>query len=323
MESAQNRYKIGAMVGKRSQTVFNCLKPLAFWAVAIALSSLSVQAQKGGSSGGGSGGARGNPGGVTNSRPTYSPAQPGIQPGADPGLMLPTITPQPMQKPVVADDESCLPWDLPTARNASVSAIRLAVPEKARSHYEKACGAFKKKKLTEAEQQARDAIQKYPKYPAAWIMLGQVLQDEQKMDEAHEACMQPMKVEPAYLPPYLCLAGLLDREGKWDDLVTWSDRFQGLNLTADMYSNYYRGLALFHLQNFPEAQKCLSKAIDIDMAHHQPAFNFLMAQIYGQQGNMADASAQIQQFVKYSSSKQDKDAAKEYLTGLQSQQIAK
>ena len=154
-------------------------------------------------------------------------------------------------------------------------------------------------------------------------MLGQVLQDEKKMDEAHDACMKPMSVEPTYLPPYLCLAGLLDREEKWDDLVTWSDRFQGLNLTAEMYSNYFRGLALFHLQNFPEAQKCLSKAIDIDMAHRQPAFNFLLAQIYGQQGDMADAAAQIQQFVKYSPSKQDKDAAKEYLTQLQAQQNAK
>ena len=65
-------------------------------------------------------------------------------------------------------------------RGATVSAIRLGVPGKARSQYEKACDAFKKKKMTEAEQHVRDAIQKYPKYPAAWVMLGQVLQDEQR-----------------------------------------------------------------------------------------------------------------------------------------------
>jgi tetratricopeptide (TPR) repeat protein len=237
--------------------------------------------------------------------------------------MVPTTGTQPLQKPAVSEDESCLPWDLPIARSGSVSAIRLGVPNKARSQYEKACGAYKKKKMSEAEQHARDAIEKYPKYPAAWVMLGQVLQDQQKMDEAHDACSQPISVDPTYLPPYLCLAGLLDREQKWDDLVTWSDRFQGLNLTGDMYANYYRGLALFHLQNFPEAQKCISKAITIDMAHHQPAFNFLLAQIYGEQGNMADATVQIQQFVKYSSSKQDKDAARQYLSQLQAQQNAK
>jgi len=41
-------------------------------------------------------------------------------------------------------------------------------------------------------------------------MLGQVLQDEQKMNEAHDACLQALSVDPTYLPPYLCLAGLLE-----------------------------------------------------------------------------------------------------------------
>jgi tetratricopeptide (TPR) repeat protein len=223
----------------------------------------------------------------------------------------------------VVEDESCLPWDLPAMRGATVSAVRLGVPGKARNKYEKACDAFKKKKLTEAEQHVRDAIQEYPKYPAAWVMLGQVLQGEQKMDEAHDACSQPLTVDPAYLPPYLCLADLLDRENNWDGLVTWSERFLGMNLAGDMYANYYRGLALLHLGNLPEAQKSLLKAIAIDSEHHQPGLNFLLAQIYGEQGNTADATLQLQQVLKYSHSRQDKVAAREYLTKLRSQQDVK
>ena len=209
-------------------------------------------------------------------------------------------------------------------RGATVSAIRLGVPGKARSQYEKACDAFKKKKLTEAEQHVRDAIQKYPKYPAAWVMLGQVLQDEQKMDEAHDACSQPISCR-IRLTCLLIFAwrDLLDREKNWDDLLTWSDRFLGLNLAGDMYANYYRGLALFHLRKLPEAQKSVSKAIAIDSQHHQPGLNFLLAQIYGEQGDMVDATLQIQQFLKFSNSRQDKDSAKEYLKKLRSQQNAK
>ena len=246
---------------------------------------------------------------------------PGMQPNMEPGIIVPTT--EPIQKPGVVEDESCLPWDLPAMRGSTVSAIRLGVPSKARSQYEKACDSFKKKKLTEAEQHVRDAIQQYPKYPAAWVMLGQVLQDEQKMDEAHDACSQPLTVDPAYLPPYLCLADLLDRENNWDDLVTWSDRFLGMNLAGDMYANYYRGLGFFHLGKLPEAQKSVLKAIAIDSEHHQPGLNYLLAQIYGEQGDKPDAILQLQQVLKFSHNRQDKVAAKEYLKKLRSQQNAK
>jgi tetratricopeptide (TPR) repeat protein len=223
----------------------------------------------------------------------------------------------------VAEDEACLPWALPDVRGATVSAIRLGVPSKARGQYEKACGEFRKKKLTDAEQHARDAIEKYPNYPAAWVMLGLVLQGEQKMDDAHDACSKPLKVDPTYLPPYLCLAALLDHEKNWGDLVTWSDRFLGMNPAADLYAYYYRGLAQFHLNKLPEAQKNVSQAIAIDTEHHQPGLYFLLAQIYGQQRDLPDATVQIQQFLKYSGSRQDKDSAREYLSELQSQLNAK
>jgi tetratricopeptide (TPR) repeat protein len=154
-------------------------------------------------------------------------------------------------------------------------------------------------------------------------MLGQVLEDEQKMNEAHDACSKALRVDPTYLPPYLCLAGLLDREKQWGDLLTWSDRFLGMNPSGDLYAYYYRGLSLLHLHKLPEAQKSVSQAIAIDSQHHQPGLYFLLAQIYGDQGDVVDASLQIQQFLKFSNSRQDKDSAREYLSELESQQSAK
>jgi tetratricopeptide (TPR) repeat protein len=227
---------------------------------------------------------------------------------------------------VVVEDESCLPWDLPDVRGATVSAIRLGVPAKARSQYEKACGAFKRKKLSEAEQHVRDAIQEYSNYLAAWVMLGQVLQDEQKMNEAHEACSQALNIDPTYLPPYLCLAELWDREKQWGELLSLSEKpaiFSALNLAGDMYAYYYRGIALFHLRNHAEAQESVSQAIAIDTEHHHPEFYFLLAQIYGEQGDVVDATLQVGKFLKFSNSRKEKDAARQYLSELQSQQNAK
>src|SRR6266566_659838 len=246
------------MVIRLSQLRIACWKRAAFWALAIALSALPLLAQKGSppTTGGSPGGSRGPTGGVPRGNSGGTPIQPGTQPNT-PGVYIPTM--ESIPKPVVVEDETCLPWELADTRGATVSAIRLGVPSKARSQYDKACGAFKKKRLPEAEQHVRDAIQEYPKYLAALVMLGQVLQGEQKMTEAHDVCSQALTLEPTYLPPYLCLAGLLDRENQWGNLLTLSNRFLGLNSVGDRYAYYYQGIAYFHLYELPEAQKSVSK----------------------------------------------------------------
>jgi hypothetical protein len=310
------------MVVVRSNPGIACLKRVVFWALLIALSAVPLQAQKGSPPSGGAGGSRGSSGTPPprSSRPDISTTQPGM-PNTQPGVFIPPM--EPLPKPMVVEDETCLPWDLPDVRGATVSAIRLGVPSKARNEYEKACGAFKRKKLPEAEQHVRDAIDKYSNYLAAWVMLGQVLQGEQKMKEAHDACSEALRVDPTYVPPYLCLAGLLERENQWGDLLTMSDRFLGMNLVGDRYAYYYSAIAHFHLYDLPEAQKSVSRAIAIDSEHHQPGLYFLLAQIYGEQGDVANAAAQIKQFLKYNNVRQDKDAAKQYLAKLQSQQAPK
>ena len=307
------------------------MKRMGMWALAIVMCAVPAMAQKGsppggGSKGPGTGGSPGShgtggspgPGGSFPRGPSTD--QPRVN-TAQPGVFMPSMDPMP--KPVVIEDEMCLPWDLPDIRGATVSAIRLGVPSKARNEYEKACSAFKRKKLTQAEQHARGAIEQYSNYLAAWVMLGQVLQEEQKMQEAHDACSKALTVDPTYLPPYLCLAGLLDRENQWGDLLSLSGRFLGMNPVGDRYSYYFSGIAHFHLYNLPEAQKNVMQAITIDTDHHQPGLYFLLAQIYGEQGDVADAEVQIRLFLKYNNVRQDKDAAKQYLATLQSEQSAK
>ena len=304
------------------------LKAFAFWAFAITLSASPAWAQRGGGPPGGrSGGSRGTPGGGgmpgggSPGRATPPPIRPGTQP--DPGTEVIYSTPEPLKKPVVVEEDACLPWDLSLGSGGTISAVRLSVPSKARSQYDKACSAFKKLKLNDAEQHARDAIEKYPNYPAAWVMLGQALQGQGKMDAARDACSKPLTVDRAYVPPYLCIAGLLERAKHWDDLVSLTDRFLGLSPSGDIYAHYYRGLAQFHLDKLPEAQKSVLQAIELDAQHHQPGFNFLLALIYSRQGDVTNATLQAQQFMKFTSNPDDKKEAKEFLSELQSQQNPK
>lgn len=60
------------------------------------------------------------------------------------------------------------------AQRSAVSAAALQVPGKARGQYGKARGDVKAKKLQSAEQPLRKAVEEYPQYAAAWVLLGQV-----------------------------------------------------------------------------------------------------------------------------------------------------
>lgn len=302
--------------------ITNGLGPLALLAFAIALLALPAAAQKGGGSRGGSGSGRGAPGGG-GGRVIAPPIQPGMQPSPEnPMEVYPT--PEPMKnQPITLEEDACFPWDLSSGTGTTISALRLSVPSKARGEYDKACSAFKKSKPSETEQHARAAIEKYPNYPAAWVMLGQALQAQGKLDDARDACSKPMSVDRTYLPPYLCLAGLLDHQKEWNGLLKMSDQFVGMGRSADLYAYYYRGLADFHLEQLADAQKSVQQAIELDPQHHQPSLNFLLALIYDRQGDVANATLQVQEFIKHTSDPASKQQAKEYLAQIQAKQSAK
>jgi Tetratricopeptide repeat len=74
------------------------------------------------------------------------------------------------------------------AQRTVVSAATLEVPAKARSEFTRACGEVRAKKLSSAEQRLRKAVQEYPRYAAAWVLLGQVLEAGKRTGEARSAC---------------------------------------------------------------------------------------------------------------------------------------
>src|ERR1700741_1246273 len=110
-------------------------KPLTLCFFAVALAS-PIQAQRMGSGARGGANAGTNPnasaGGINN------PSVFGRQP-VQPSTMQPVLPDTPLLKPQVTEDEACLPWALSQIRGATVSVLRLQVPDKARSEFEKAC----------------------------------------------------------------------------------------------------------------------------------------------------------------------------------------
>ncbi len=225
----------------------------------------------------------------------------------------------PLMKPAVVDDEKCLPWNLSSAKDKPSTVTTLKVPSKARSEYEKACSASQKKKFDEAEQHARGAVEKFQDYPAAWVMLGVVLDQQDKVQEARDACSRAAKIDAKYLPAYLCSAEFSARNKEWEPLLNLANAALRLNSGGDGYAYYYRAMAYLHLHNFVEAQRSALQAVEINEDHDYLPLYFLLAQIYDARGDKASAEAQLRQILKRRVDRQQESVAKQFLSELETE----
>jgi tetratricopeptide (TPR) repeat protein len=196
------------------------------------------------------------------------------------------------------DSESCNTWTESGVHSPTVSAVRLGVPGKASSEYQKACGAFKGRKLPNAETHLHKAIELYPSYSAAYVVLGQVLESEDKKDEAQAACSKAQDLDPGYVAPYLCLAEFAANDGDWKKLAELSDHALALDPLGNPYSLYFAADAGLHFNQLSQAEMKAQAAIKLDTWHHLPELHLLLAQIFEAEGNVQMEIAQLHEFLK-------------------------
>lgn len=223
----------------------------------------------------------------------------------------------PLVKPEVINDEKCLPWNLAAMQVTGSTVKALKVPSKARDEYAKACLASQKKKLDEAEQHLRRAIDRFKDYPAAWVMLGVVLDEQNKVQEARDACSQVTTIDAKYFPAYLCLAEFSARNQEWQRLLELANAALDINPENDGYAHYYRAMAYFYLNNLVDAQKNALQAAEVDLNHNYLPLYFLLAQIYAAQGDKGAAAAELRMALKNQNDPAQEVVAKRYLAKLE------
>lgn len=230
----------------------------------------------------------------------------------------PAVLPMPANSSQMIDSEECNSWTESGVRSPTVSVARLAVPGKASGEFQRGCGAYKDKRLEKAEQHLRKAIDLYPSYPAAWVVLGQVLDAQHKRDDAIEACSRATKIDPAYVAPYLCLAEFSATDADWNQVSSLSKRALALDPVNNPYSLYYTADAAFHLDDLAEAEKNALAAVALDPWHHLPQLHLLLAQIYAAEGDSHAEAAQLQDYLKVAPNSGDAAGARDTLAQLQS-----
>jgi hypothetical protein len=221
-----------------------------------------------------------------------------------------------IEAPQIVKEENCFLPPLNGVRGSTVELSRLRIPAKAKREYEDGCAALRNKKAADAENHLRKAVKQYPRYSAAWVLLGQTLGAQQKTDEARDACSQPVTSDSNYRPAYLCIADIAARSQHWDEVLKFSNRALELDPSSDGVGYAYNAAANLNLHNLPQAEKSALRAADLDKNNADPRIHFLLAQIYEAKGDRNGEAAQLREYLKYASDPADVAMVKSYLAEL-------
>jgi len=213
---------------------------------------------------------------------------------------------------------SCLLWTLVEARANTVSAVALQIPGKARAEYEKGCGDLRDGKFENAESHLRKAIQLYPKYADALVLLGQVLAARNRVDDALGLCSQASSVDPDFVPAYLCLADTSGQLRQWNQTLEFADHALKLDPVQNFYGHFYLAVAQFHLSQFSGAEKNALQTIDDDHLHRLPQAHLLLAQIYGNRNDLKNVAAQLRAYLQVASKSPDAPDVRKRLEDIES-----
>jgi Tfp pilus assembly protein PilF len=220
-------------------------------------------------------------------------------------------------QPISTDsDESCFLAPLAGVRSPTTAVASLKVSAGARKDFLHACNAATHKNFAKAASELRKALHEDAQYPAAWVLLGQILKGQQKSDEARNACSQALSIDSNYLPADLCLADLSAVGQRWEQMLRFANAAVALDPVNDPHAYFYAAAAHLALHQLAEAEASALKALEVDKARREPRTHFLLAQIYESEGKADDEAAQLEEYLKSATDPGEVAMVKKYLADL-------
>ena len=187
-------------------------------------------------------------------------------------------------------------------RGDAVSITTLEAPKNAQKAYERATKELRKKdaskrKPRKAVLDLEKAVAEYPKYAAAWTLLGQTKMNMNDPDGAREAFRMAMKADPRYLKPYAPLLQLELQESRWDQVSDLSAKLLKLNPNITDVK-YYQSVANYNLGNYDEAEKAIEAVQSSQDAERFPQTYQILGLIQSKKGDFTKAATSYRSFVE-------------------------
>jgi hypothetical protein len=186
---------------------------------------------------------------------------------------------------------------LESVHGSTISVASLSAPNNAKQAYEKGRKAQFEKKFSEAEKELSRAVEVYPRYAAAWFLLGEVHRIQLQLDRAVQAYSEAIACDPEFVSPYFALTIIAIDQKNWPEVQRLTDRLIRLNEFAYPVAYYYNGAANYNLGRIEEAERSALKFQSMDKDHRTPEVARLLAKILEAKQDYAGAAQELRNYL--------------------------
>ncbi len=187
---------------------------------------------------------------------------------------------------------------LDKSAGTSVSVTSLQLPDKAHKMFEKALKEIGKKEpdIGKAAEELEKTVAKFPKFAAAWSMLGDLRLRTRDREGARRAFGKALDADPSYLTPYLPLIRMELTEKNWKRAAKLAEKCRRLNPYLGEAA-YYHAVAGFNLGDVGTVEKALDAFQASADAGRFPQGFRMAAFLHARKGDYPKAAAAMRAFL--------------------------
>jgi tetratricopeptide (TPR) repeat protein len=179
----------------------------------------------------------------------------------------------------------------------TISLTTMQAPNNARKAYEKAQKDLTKENLKDAEKELDKAVQEYPKFAAAWSLLGIIHQSNNQFDQATKDYTQAIAADSQYAKPYFGLAFIAANQQNWKETVRLSEQVNRLAPLAYPEAYLFSGVGSYNLGNLDDAERNIRKFLSLDTEHKKPIAVLYLGDILTRKQDFVGAAQQAKAYL--------------------------
>ena len=180
----------------------------------------------------------------------------------------------------------------------SISALDLAAPEKAKKDFSKGEDSIRKADWKEAQRCFHKALDRHPRFAAAWAELARAQQQLGDSDSAQQSFHKALELDPRMLVAYAGLSEIAVQNRRWKDLEDSTSHILAIN--SDAYPQFWflNAVAKYNLGLVDPAETSVLRGMRLDTQHRFPKMEHLFGMILGVKRQYAEAADHLKNYLR-------------------------